>query len=64
VKSSITLDKLDQLSPRLGLSPITLLTLTLSESTGQPAQEMVVKLSSELEDIHQSGGLSELRFPA
>lgn len=63
-KSSITLDKLDQLSQRLELSPLTLLTLTLSESTGQPAQELIVKLRSELEDLHQRDGLSELRFPA
>ncbi|MFF7061394.1 helix-turn-helix domain-containing protein [Pseudomonas sp. NPDC008258] len=63
-KSSITLDKLDQLSERLELSPLTLLTLTLSESTGQPAQELIVKLRSELEDLQQSGGLSDLRVPA
>ncbi|WP_262925933.1 hypothetical protein [Pseudomonas chlororaphis] len=37
-KSSITLDKLDQLSERLELSSLTLLTLTPSKSTGQPAQ--------------------------
>nr|WP_317620545.1 helix-turn-helix transcriptional regulator [Pseudomonas chlororaphis] len=37
-KSSITLDKLDQLSERLELSPLPLLTLTPSKSTGQPAQ--------------------------
>ncbi|MBI6908333.1 XRE family transcriptional regulator [Pseudomonas palleroniana] len=63
-KSSITLDKLDQLSQRLELSPLTLLTLTLSESTGQQAQELIAKLSLELEDFHQSSGLSELPVPA
>lgn len=34
-KSSITLDKLEQISSRLELSPLTLLTLTLSEVTGR-----------------------------
>ncbi|MCO7611467.1 hypothetical protein NJH83_14610 [Pseudomonas chlororaphis] len=34
----MTLDKLDQLSERLELSPLPLLTLTPSKSTGQPAQ--------------------------
>ena len=40
-KSSITLDKLEQLSVRLELSPLTLLALTLSEDGGKPARELV-----------------------
>ena len=45
-KSSITLDKLGQVSRRLELSPITLLTLTLSEETGKPPSELISKLHS------------------
>lgn len=34
-RASITLDKLEQVSQRLDLSPLTLLTLTLQEQTGK-----------------------------
>lgn len=47
-KSSITLDKLQQLSDRLGPSPLTLLTLTISESTGESTTELVNKLCGEI----------------
>lgn len=60
-KSSITLDKLEQVSERLGLSPLTLLTLTLSEDTGQPATDLISKLSAELADLQRDGGLTGLR---
>lgn len=61
-KSSITLDKLEQVSERLGLSPLTLLTLTLSEDTGQPANDLISKLSEELADLQRDGGLTGLKF--
>lgn len=60
-KSSITLDKLEQVSERLGLSPLTLLTLTLSEDTGQPAKDLISKLSAELADLQRDGGLTGLK---
>ncbi|MCO7524828.1 helix-turn-helix domain-containing protein [Pseudomonas asiatica] len=60
-KSSITLDKLEQVSERLGLSPLTLLTLTLSEDTGQPAKDLISKLSEELADLQRDGGLAGLK---
>lgn len=47
-KSSITLDNLDQVSRRLNLSPLTLLTLTLSEETGEPVSDLVLKLRTEM----------------
>ncbi|KKO15807.1 helix-turn-helix domain-containing protein [Pseudomonas putida] len=61
-KSSITLDKLEQVSERLGLSPLTLLTLTLSEDSGQPAKDLISKLSDELADLQRDGGLTGLKF--
>lgn len=44
-KSSITLDKSEQLSDRLELSPLALLTLTVSEDTGVPTTTLISKLS-------------------
>lgn len=38
-KSSITLDKLAQISIRLDLNPMTLFILTLSENSGEPVPE-------------------------
>lgn len=54
-KSSITLDKLQQLSDRLGLSPLTLLTLTISESTGESTTELVNKLCGEIRGLASKG---------
>jgi transcriptional regulator with XRE-family HTH domain len=60
-KSSITLDKLDQVSRRLELSPLTLLTLTLSEDTGKPSSELISKLQLEIADLQRKDGLPGLR---
>ena len=59
-RSSITLDKLDQLSERLRLSPLTLLALTLSEESGKPAISLVETLKAEIELLQQEGGLPGL----
>jgi len=61
-KSSITLDKLEQVSERLGLSPLTLMTLTLSEDTGESAVDLISKLSAELADLQRDGGLTGLKL--
>lgn len=61
-KSSITLDKLEQVSERLGLSPLTLMTLTLSEDTGKPASDLISKLNAELADLQHDGGLTGLKL--
>jgi len=60
-KSSITLDKLDQISRRLNLSPLTLLTLTLSEDSGSSPSELISKLQLEITDLQQEDGLPGLR---
>ncbi|UXH38764.1 helix-turn-helix domain-containing protein [Pseudomonas promysalinigenes] len=61
-KSSITLDKLDQVSRRLELSPLTLLTLTLSEETGKSALQLVSQLRAEIIDLQKEDGLPGLRL--
>lgn len=60
-KSSITLDKLDQISRGLDLSPLTLLTLTLSVETGKPTSELLTKLRAEIAELQQDEGLPSLR---
>ncbi len=59
-RSSITLDKLEQVSRRLELSPLTLLTLTLSEQTGKPATDLIEGLRSEIEDLERGEGVPGL----
>ncbi|WP_367237322.1 helix-turn-helix transcriptional regulator [Pseudomonas sp. Rh2] len=66
-KSSLTLDKLDQVSQRLELSPLTLLTLTLSLNTGKSSAELIEQLRLEIENLDGDGGvpgLEELRRPS
>lgn len=59
-RSSLTLDKLQQVSQRLELSPLTLLTLTLSQETGKPAADLIHDLSSEIEGLECDGGVPGL----
>lgn len=60
-RSSITLDKLEQLSVRLNLSPLAILTLTLSEHTGQSANQLIAVLRDEIRDLEQDGCIPGLR---
>ncbi|MFK0344197.1 helix-turn-helix domain-containing protein [Pseudomonas asiatica] len=60
-RSSITLDKLEQLSERLNLSPLAILTLTLSEHTGQSANELIATLRDEIRDLEQDGCIPGLQ---
>lgn len=61
-RSSITLDKLDQVSQRLGLSPLTLMTLTLSAETGKPATDLISHLRLEIESLARDGGMPGLEM--
>ena len=58
-RSSITLDKLGQISERLDLSPLTLMTLTICESTGQSAAELMANVCREISSLG-----SEQHLPA
>ncbi|MBV4542830.1 helix-turn-helix domain-containing protein [Pseudomonas vlassakiae] len=59
-RSSLTLDKLEQVSQRLELSPLTLLTLTLSQECGRPAADLIHDLRSEIEGLECDGGVPGL----
>ncbi|WP_445672834.1 helix-turn-helix domain-containing protein [Pseudomonas inefficax] len=59
-RSSLTLDKLEQISQRLELSPLTLLTLTLSLESRKPAAELVDHLRREIEALACDGGIPGL----
>ncbi|MFG0533754.1 helix-turn-helix domain-containing protein [Pseudomonas sp. yb_2] len=61
-KSSITLDKLEQVSQRLGLCPLTLMTLTLSAELGKPAVDLINHLRAEIEGLERDGGLPGLEM--
>lgn len=60
-KSSITFAKLEQLSERLDLSPLTLLALTVGEEAGEPAAALANKLGVELREMTHGGGLPGLK---
>jgi len=50
-RSSITLDKLEQISQRLELSPLTLMALTICEATGQSAAELMANVCREISSL-------------
>ncbi|WP_267273185.1 helix-turn-helix domain-containing protein [Pseudomonas putida] len=53
-RSSLTLDKLEQVSHRLELSSLTLLTLTLSQESGRTAAELMTS-AQKLRDWNAMG---------
>lgn len=59
-RASITLDKLEQVSQRLELSPLTILTLTLSEKTGRPPADLINSLRCEIEHLQGDGDVPGL----
>ncbi|AGN83084.1 TPA: helix-turn-helix transcriptional regulator [Pseudomonas putida] len=60
-RSSLTLDKLEKLSERLEVSPLTLVALTLSEDTGQTANELIVRTRSEIRALESEGRIPGLQ---
>ncbi|WP_439254047.1 hypothetical protein [Pseudomonas monteilii] len=60
-KSSITLDKLEQLSERLEMSPLTLVALTLSEDTGQTTNELLARTQNEIRALESDGRIPGLQ---
>lgn len=55
-RCSITLDKLEQISQRLELNPLTLLTLTLSEESGKSAVDLIRQVESEIHALSWEQG--------
>lgn len=58
--SSPTVDKLTAISDTLGLSPLTLFTLTLSVESGQPIDSLVQRLKADVADLEAHGALKQL----
>lgn len=59
-KSSLTLDKLEQVSQRLEVSSLTLLTLTLSLESGRSSAELIDDLRLEIVNLERDGGSPRL----
>ncbi|POF88769.1 helix-turn-helix domain-containing protein [Pseudomonas putida] len=60
-RSSLTLDKLEQLSERLDMSPLTLVALTLSEDTGRTANELLARTQKEIRALQSEGRIPGLQ---
>lgn len=60
-RSSITLDKLEQLSERLEMSPLTLVALTLSEDTGLTANDLLGRAKNEIRALESEGRIPGLQ---
>lgn len=59
-RSNITLEKLDQVSQRLELSPLTLMTLTLCQETGRSAVDLLQQVHAEIQGLERDGGVTGL----
>ncbi|KAF1310569.1 transcriptional regulator [Pseudomonas sp. SG-MS2] len=59
-RSSPTVEKLTAIGDAMGLSPLTLFTLTLSVESGQPIDTLVQRLKADVADLEANGALSGL----
>lgn len=59
-RSSPTVEKLTAIGDAMGLSPLTLLTLTLSVESGQSIDTLVQQLKAEVADLETNGAFSGL----
>lgn len=59
-RSSPTVDKLTAISDTLGLSPLTLVTLTLSLESGQSIDALVHRLKADITGLEANGALRGL----
>ena len=60
-KSSITVDKLYALSQAMGLSPATILALTMAIEGDQDVEVVLQRIAEELRAFENSGGLAEAK---
>lgn len=58
--SSPTVDKLIAISDAMGVSPLTLFTLTLSVDNKQPIDAFVQRLKADIADLETNGALKSL----
>ncbi|MBK4998983.1 helix-turn-helix domain-containing protein [Pseudomonas sp. S31] len=59
-RSSPTVDKLTVISEALGLSPLTLFTLTLSLERGEPIDTLLQRLKADIADLDANDALKAL----
>lgn len=58
--SSPTVDKLIAISDAMGVSPLTLFTLTLSVDSGEPIDALVQRLKADIADLETKDALKSL----
>jgi transcriptional regulator with XRE-family HTH domain len=58
--SSPTVDKLIAISDAMGVSPLTVFTLTLSVESGQPVDSLVQRFKADVADLEANGALKGL----
>ncbi|WP_442114149.1 helix-turn-helix domain-containing protein [Pseudomonas sp. NUPR-001] len=58
--SSPTVDKLIAISDAMGVSPLTLFTLTLSVDSGEPIEALVQRLKADIADLETKDALKSL----
>jgi len=63
-QSSPTLEMMATLSTPLGLSPLTLVAVTISAETGQPIRSLISRLEEEIGQLNEAGVLRELETSA
>jgi transcriptional regulator with XRE-family HTH domain len=62
-QSSPTLEMMATLSTPLGLSPLTLIAVTIGAETGQPIRSLISRMESEITELTEAGVLQQLETP-
>jgi len=62
-QSSPTLEMMATLSAPLGLSPLTLVAVTIGAETGQPIRSLISRMEEEIDQLSETGVLKQLEIP-
>jgi transcriptional regulator with XRE-family HTH domain len=62
-QSSPTLEMMATLSAPLGLSPLTLVAITIGTESGQPIRTLISRMEEEIIQLNEAGVLQELQIP-
>lgn len=62
-QSSPTLEMMATLSAPLGLSPLTLVAVTIGAETGQPIKSLIIRMEKEIAELTEAGVLGKLETP-
>jgi transcriptional regulator with XRE-family HTH domain len=63
-QSSPTLEMMATLSAPLGLSPLTLVAVTIGAETSQPIRSLIRRMEKEIDELTKASVLQELEIPA